>query len=318
VPGSSVILPTYNRPEELSNCIESLLRQTIKPDEIIVIDDGNLETPPLREACEAAGIVYRYHKKDTPGLTASRNVGIAMASHEIIMFLDDDVVLDPGYIEAILRVYEADPQQEIGGVGGQIMNWPTQTLAHRFRHWFDVVALNSGQREGMVLPSGFCTNYGETGRPLKTEREVDFLAGGVSSFRRQIFEAFSFSESYTGYGLGEDKDFSYRVSKAHKLVLAPDAQLDHFEAPQERYDRRRMGYEYVVSRYRFFMDHKDHGWPSRLLFSYALAGYAVARTAIMLCSFKKQEFGRMAGILSAIRDIMTGAIRHEQSTCSLD
>ena len=310
LPGSSIILPTYNRPQEINDCIDSLLKQTVKPDEIIVIDDGNLPEPPLQNECKAAGIVYRYHQKDTPGLTASRNAGIRMASNDIIMFFDDDVVLDSRYIEEILKIYENDPQQEIGGVGGQVMNWKSFSFFHKIRHWFDIMILNSGIREGKVLTSGFCVNFGETGKPLKENREVDFLAGCAFSFRKQVFKEFSFSEKYRGYGLGEDKDFSYRISKKHKLVISPAAQLNHYEASQMRYDKNKMGHEYIISRHVFFMDHKNNGWTSRLLFSYAIAGYIMVRAGIMLFSFKKQEFGRMSGILSAVKDIITGSAPH--------
>ena len=57
---STAIIPTYNRPAELRNCINSLLEQTVKPDELIVIDDGNLFELPLEKECKNAGIRYVY------------------------------------------------------------------------------------------------------------------------------------------------------------------------------------------------------------------------------------------------------------------
>ena len=76
----SIIIPTYNRPEELRNCLASILEQTVLPGELIIVDDGNLEQIPLAGKLAKASIKVLYHKKDTPGLTASRNVGIGLAT----------------------------------------------------------------------------------------------------------------------------------------------------------------------------------------------------------------------------------------------
>ena len=96
---TSVIIPTYNRPEDLKNCIRSILNQSVKPDEVIVIDDGNLPEFPLLKECKDTGIHCIFHKKNIPGLTASRNAGVKLSTGDIIFFLDDDVELLSGYIK---------------------------------------------------------------------------------------------------------------------------------------------------------------------------------------------------------------------------
>lgn len=63
MPQVSVIIPTYNRPAELTNCIQSILTQSEKPDEVIIIDDGALPAPPLQKECTERGIYYLYIKK---------------------------------------------------------------------------------------------------------------------------------------------------------------------------------------------------------------------------------------------------------------
>ena len=181
---TSVIIPTYNRPDDLKKCIESILTQTVRPDELIIVDDGALQELPLKKSCEDAGIGYLYFKKDKPGLTASRNAGIKLASGDIVIFFDDDVVLFPDYIEQILSVYKEDPGGEVGGVGGAVANTPPLKIKQRIKRALEIVFLISGLKEGKVLPSGFCTNFGDTDRPLVKNTEVDFLSGGVSSFRK--------------------------------------------------------------------------------------------------------------------------------------
>lgn len=300
---TSVIIPTYHRPRELRNCLASLLAQTIRPTEVLVIDDGHLEEWPLERDFREAGIAYRGFRKDVPGLTASRNLGIREAIGDIVFFLDDDVTLHRDYLEQILRIFEADASREIGGVGGVIANTKPQTWARRARYLFDVLFLQSGTREGRFLPSGFGVDYGSTPFPVREPTEVQFLAGGVSSFRREVFEEMTFDEQYTGYGLGEDKDFTFRLSKRRRLVVVPAARLDHHESPQMRYDKRRRGREKVLYQYRFFRDHMRTGWLSWACFAHAIAGYLLVRSAIWVLSGDRSEGERVRGILSALLDI---------------
>lgn len=307
---TSVIIPTYNRPKELLDCVQSILKQTIKPYEVIIVDDGNLLELPLKEKCEASGLKYVYIKKNKPGLTESRNVGIRSAGGEIIFFLDDDVVLFSNFIENILKVYQNDQKGIIGGVGGVIANHKPLTLPYRIKRIFDIVFLLSGFKEGKVLPSGFCTDFGTTGFSIKKMKEVDFLSGGVCSFRKKIFQEYSFdSDKYLNYGLGEDKDFSYQVSKKHKLIINPEAQLLHLESPKMRQDKQNKGRMFVIDKYIFFKQHVKKGWWSWIFFYYALLGYVLRRVFIMFVSFDKENVNQVKGIISAIKDILSGKVK---------
>jgi len=302
-----MIIATFNRPEELEGSIRSVLRQTLKPDELIVVDDGNLPGLPLEKECRDAGIQTAFYKKDEPGLTASRNLGISVSAGEIILFIDDDVVLDPGYVEAILRIFSKDKENEIGGVGGvETNNPPRLPLTQRLRHLLSVIFLNSGFTEGRVLPSGFCVDFGSTGIPLKRPKEVEFLPGVSSSYRREVFEKNLFSTKYKGYGLGEDKDLSYRVAQDWKLISSPDVRLHHLESPKMRYDKARMGQESVIAKYRFFKEvvRKQPGqW---FFFWYAMTGYFLTRIIIMLFSFNPIEYSRVRNMFAALGDIVKG------------
>ncbi len=84
---STVIIPTYHRPKELSDCLRSILAQTVRPDEVLVIDDGKLESWPLDREFQEAGIAYQGFRKEVPGLTASRNLGTREATGDIVFFV---------------------------------------------------------------------------------------------------------------------------------------------------------------------------------------------------------------------------------------
>jgi glucosyl-dolichyl phosphate glucuronosyltransferase len=304
----SIIIPTYNRPSELRNCIQSLLNQTVKPFEIIIVDDGNLSELPFEQECMDSGIHYKYLKKNRPGLTESRNEGIKIATGDIIFFLDDDVVLFPDYIKEILIIYKSD-NGLIGGVGGLIANAEPKRLSHRLRRIVDILFLVSGFDEGKILPSGFATNFGVKRIPSKKNMEVDFLSGGVMSFKKEIFREFSFdNERYVNYGLGEDQDFSYRVSRKYKLIVNPKAMLLHLESPQMRPDKKAIGRMFVLNRYLFFREHVKKHWWSWLFFYYALFGYLIERTIIFVFSPKREHFDRLRGVFRATKEIITGDI----------
>lgn len=305
---STVIIPTYNRPSELKGFIESLLRQTKMPDELIVVDDGNLPGIPLKSECEDSGIKCIYLKKDVPGLTESRNAGINVSSGDIILFFDDDVVLSPEYLEEIMSLYQEDEKGAIMGVGGVIDNIPPLSLKLRLRKIFDVVFLLSGFSEGRVLPSGFCVDYGY-GNRIKKLKEVDFLPGCACSYRKAVFSEFSFTEQYRDYGFGEDKDFSYQVAKKYKIMINPKARLLHLESPKMRPDKTVAGRKFIMGYYMFFSRHVKQGFWSWIIFYYSMTGYLLARCMALMVFPNKGKVERLKGVFDAMKDIIGGSLK---------
>lgn len=101
----SVVIPTYNRPIYLRRCVESVLGQTYKNIEIIVVDDNNpgtdtrIETERLMEDYKGNDfVVYIQHERNKNG-SAARNTGWRASQGEYITFLDDDDEIDPTKIE---------------------------------------------------------------------------------------------------------------------------------------------------------------------------------------------------------------------------
>ena len=261
VPTATLIIPTYNRPREIVACLKSILKQSRLPDEVIIVDDGALPEPPQEKEIRQAGIRYHYVRKNKPGLTESRNKGVELSTGDVVFFLDDDVVLDPQYVAEILKIYQQDALSEVGGVGGCILNHPPRNWKARIRNGFEALFLVSGFREGRVLPSGFCVDYGRVAPTAGERIDVDFLSGGVMSFRKEIFDQFRFTDSYRAFGFGEDKDFSFRVRKKLRLVLALRAGLYHYPAPAMRPHKHREGRMFLVGRYLFFTRFKPFWKP---------------------------------------------------------
>ena len=99
MPAVSVIIPSFNRRKELSHALRSALRQTVRPKEIIVIDDGSSDGTAefVKRLSESNREINLIVNEENLGSGASRNVGIEEASGEFISFLDsDDVYPDSG------------------------------------------------------------------------------------------------------------------------------------------------------------------------------------------------------------------------------
>lgn len=103
----SVIISTYNRADRLPKAIDSLLRQTRVPDEIIVVDDGSTDNTP--EVLAQYGPPVTKIRQDNQGPAAGRNTGLRAATGDLIAFLDSDDVLTTGSIEKRALLLESDP-----------------------------------------------------------------------------------------------------------------------------------------------------------------------------------------------------------------
>ncbi len=243
----SLIICTYKRPKALLTLLQSVKQQTLYPNAILIVDgspdDFTKET--LTQHSFQNLNYFKVEEKDR-GLTKQRNYGLARVSEdsEVVCFLDDDTVLAPTYFEVIIRTYQDYP--EALGVGGYItneviwqqvgVNYVARVNEFYYDGWKRKESSRFVWRKKLGLDSDVppgCSPAFSHGRSVgflppsgKTYR-VEQLMGGVSSFRKTVFEQFQFSTYFEGYGLYEDADFTLRVSKVGPLYLNTAAQLEH-------------------------------------------------------------------------------------------
>ena len=250
----SLIICTYMRPEPLLKLLQSVQIQNLYPDEILIIDGStNNKTEIVLKENQFENLQYFLIDDQDRGLTKQRNFGINKLSDtmEVVCFLDDDTILEPNYFENLLDTYKQFP--DALGVGGYICNetkWEKVTdnyIPKNNEFYFDGWKRKDGSR--FILrkklhldsdcPPGFSSSFSH-GRsvgflpPSNKTYEVEQLMGGVSSFRKSVFETFSFSTYFEGYGLYEDADFTLRVAKTGKLYLNTSAKLNHYHAASGR------------------------------------------------------------------------------------
>lgn len=296
----SIVICTKEREQCLKDCLDSVFRQTRQPDEIIIVDDGDLVESDIVGLVARHQIACQYLRKDTPGLTASRNMGVQYATGDVVLFLDDDVILDPGYIVGIMKIYERDPEGRVGGVTG-VLRVSYRPGVLPFLRLFGLDA----RMPGAVLPNGrgVLVREGDISRPI----EVQWLSGCNMSYRREVFGTFSFDRRLGSYGWGEDRDFSYRVSKEYTLVATPEAALVHLENPEGRIDTRRFGFMETNYLYRFFAKNMPKRPMNWLTLGWAMLGIVTKNVLLAVTAANRSAIlAQLEGNLQGLCAIMTG------------
>lgn len=232
LPSASVIIPTKNRREDLEVAVKSLLEQTVLPEELIIIDQSpvadskdavaDLYTAAAAEVRAHVNLVY-VHDPAIAGSAVARNHGIERANSEILVFLDDDVVLEPDFLERMLRVYLDEP--EVSGVSGVVTNYRRPPL---LRHLFSVV-FKLGPFHDERQPIYWNADRLRHSPPIRVAK---FGAGGMS-LRRTVLAGARFDTTLKGVPGGEDVDLCCRLA-GHLLVIAPAVRYVHERTPRNR------------------------------------------------------------------------------------
>ena len=109
MPCVSVVIPTYNRCQFLPQAVDSVLSQTLRDLEIIVVDDGSTDGT-AETVRERYGTSIRYIRQENQGRSKARNVGMEMATGKYIALLDSDDTWKEGKLEKQIRLLEASPE----------------------------------------------------------------------------------------------------------------------------------------------------------------------------------------------------------------
>lgn len=117
---TSVVVVTKDRPENLRNLLQSLVQQTLMPDEVLVVDNNSSKNygPVFQEFQDRLPI--KTVVETIPGIPAARNRGIRESCGDIIIFTDDDCIADTRWVEEMAKPFYKNPY--IGIVGGEILS----------------------------------------------------------------------------------------------------------------------------------------------------------------------------------------------------
>lgn len=201
----SIIVPVFNRPDEVDELLESLLSQEEKDFEVIIVEDGS--QVPCKKVCDkyADRLDLHYYYKDNSGPGQSRNYGAERAKGDYLLILDSDVVLPKGYIRAVSEELNREPADAFGGpdCAHESFTDTQKAISYSMTSFFTTGGIRGGKKKlDKFYPRSF--NMG-------IRRDVYQELGGFSKMR-----------------FGEDIDFSIRIFKAGKRCrLFPKAWVWH-------------------------------------------------------------------------------------------
>lgn len=201
----SIIVPVFNRPDEVDELLSSLLNQTFTDFEVLIVEDGSQK--PCDEVCNkyADRLDLHYFMKPNSGPGQSRNYGAERAKGEYLLILDSDVVLPKGYLNAIEEELKREPADAFGGpdAAHESFTDTQKAISYSMTSFFTTGGIRGGKKKlDKFYPRSF--NMG-------IRRDVYMELEGFSKMR-----------------FGEDIDFSIRIFKAGKHCrLFPEAWVWH-------------------------------------------------------------------------------------------
>ena len=215
----SIIIPVFNRPDEVDELLASLCQQTVKDFEVLIIEDGSVK--PCKDVCDkyASILDLHYYAKENSGPGQSRNYGAERANGEYVIILDSDVVLPKGYLQSIVdseklivdsydHCTPSTANCKLAAWGGPDATHPSFTpiqkaISYSMTSFFTTGGIRGGKAKlDKFYPRSF--NMG-------IRRDIYLQLGGFTKMR-----------------FGEDIDFSYRIVEAGYMPrLFPEAWVWH-------------------------------------------------------------------------------------------
>ncbi len=211
----SIIIPVFNQFQFTHACLASL--QTVEERsrfEVIVVDDCSTdETAELVPRMD--GVVYLRNETNS-GFIVSRNCGAEKARGKYLFFLNNDTIVKPGWLTALLDTFVEDPQ---AGIVGSKLVYPDDRLQ---------------EAGGIIWRDASGWNYGKFDDREKPEynylREVDYCSGAALMIRKSLFQKLGGFDAKYEPAYYEDADLSFKVRKAgYKVLYQPLSEVIHCE-----------------------------------------------------------------------------------------
>jgi len=228
----SVCIATCSRPQELTRCLAALRRQSEPPDEIVISDAGGDEaTRELIESCRRRNESVIVHCP-TPrrALPWQRWWAFQHSGGKFVLFLDDDIRLDPSAFALLRQAYAQF--DDVAGAGFAITYERSPHAATAANHarrarWLGI----TGARPGSITPGGITIDLPVAPDP-SSAIDVDWLSGGAMSFRRDVLDAIGALEGLfelydARIGKAEDAILSSRARAHGRLLLIPGPHAVH-------------------------------------------------------------------------------------------
>jgi len=293
----TIAIPTFNRPRELKECIDSVLQQTYLPSEVIVVDDGSLEKSLIEEIEKKVtqkGIKFVYYKKnhkiERRGLSESKNLILKIAQEEIVCIVDDDVILFPSTCEFIMRLWEENLQNEqLIGVGGIGWKYRKKRLIERIYNFL------------FGLTGKYCWDVNEVGFQvwddgIKQVEKGYYMHGFISSFRKSLaLKLGGFDVFLGGRTALEDVAFCLKAKNhGYFCLIDPRAQAIHKKSKMSREKEYLIGFKESQNRKVIFKRYCKQDFFHKVWFFWANIGWILRQ--FLVGNFEK-GWGMLVGFV---------------------
>lgn len=211
----TVLICSWRRPHQLEEPLEGVAGQTRASDQVLVV--ARVDDATTREVIAAYDSPVEEVLVHRPGIVAARVAGLERATGDVVLYLDDDAVPHPDWIERTVAHYDADGR--IGAVGGKdLLTYETEKV------------VGVGDRVGVITAYGRFVGLHHLGSGAA--RDVDFLKGVNMSFRRKVFPDLRPDPSLRGDGIEYFEETSIALAIQHaryRVVYDPAIKVDHNE-----------------------------------------------------------------------------------------
>lgn len=203
----SLIIPTYNREEDLIRSLECAFKQDYKDLEIILVDQTKKHSPETIAFLESNSNKFQWIRPDFASITKARNEGVRQSHGEVIVMIDDDTEFSPDFIHE-----HVDAHAKYDIVQGRVIE--NDSPIHQHPTWVTKWLKFTGGNN--CLHDGF----------------ANATTGCNFSFKRKLYDEIGpFDERFQGTSIHEDSDFGHRAFKAgHKVFFSTNAKLFHHKA----------------------------------------------------------------------------------------
>ncbi len=225
----SVIIPTYGREEALRDSIEDVIKQDYPNFEVLVVDQTAKHKPEIEAFLEeqANAQKIKWFRINWASLPGARNYAVRRSSGEIILFIDDDVKLESGFLAAHAKNFIEKP--DVGAVAGRVFDRMKLSDAAEGKTQGDKNYKEIEYLPPQAMDPGIAWYYIDLVHTVKPQ-QVLTARGCNMSFRREIFtkHGIHFDERFRGSAVREESDFCLRLRQTgYKIWYDPEAHLVH-------------------------------------------------------------------------------------------
>jgi GT2 family glycosyltransferase len=294
----TVANPTYGR-EETRDALQSIADQTRPPEEVLVVDE-DLNSPVTKVMTELSfpeETTVEHIQRECGGLTRAKNFAAERANGDIVVYFDDDAVLENDAIENLLDVYKTYNPDGVWMITDERHNSLSLLFSKLFRHGPFQYGLrrreNNPERTGDFYP-------------------LDAMGGCGMSVRDYVLEEYKFDPRDTVAFLPEDIDFAYRVAQEYEIGATAKARKHHKQLKRTNLSgeqlktasyRKVFAYNYL---YLVTLDGKPRYLPHYLLVNLGLI------VGSLYLSIQHRDLAPLRGTLDGFRQLLRGTTVYEE------